>query len=135
MVACVQTVDGQFTAVHRTYLSHTEKGKAPVPEPKKMLGPCSGGAVRLASAASEMAVGEGIETCLSFQQETGISTWVALSAPGLRAVALPPLPMAATIYIVADNDQAGEAAALSAASRFYRQGRAVKIVRPSEPRI
>jgi DNA primase len=38
--------------------------------------------------------------------------------------------MAATIYIVADNDQAGEAAAQSAASRFYGQGRAVKIVRP-----
>jgi hypothetical protein len=77
-----------------------------------------------------MAVGEGIETCLTFQQETGISTWVALSAPGLRVVALPPLPIAATVYIVADNDDAGEAAAQSAASRFYRQGRAVKIVRP-----
>jgi hypothetical protein len=130
MVACVQTVDGRFTAVHRTYLSPTEKGKAPVPEPKTMLGPCSGGAVRLASAASEMAVGEGLETCLTFQEETGISTWAALSTSGLRAVALPPLPIAATIYIVADNDQAGEAAAQSAASRFYRQGRAVKIVRP-----
>ena len=56
-------------AIHRTFLKKDGTGKAPVPRQKMMLGPCAGGAVRLAEAGERIAVGEGIETCLSVLQE------------------------------------------------------------------
>ena len=36
-----------------------------------MLGPCRGGAVRLADSGDVLMVGEGIETCLAAMQATG----------------------------------------------------------------
>ena len=48
-------------------------GKAPVDPQKMMLGPCRGGAVRLAPAGDVLSVGEGIETCLAAMQATGHS--------------------------------------------------------------
>jgi putative DNA primase/helicase len=95
-----------------------------------MLGRCAGGAVRLAAADAELALGEGIETCLSFQQATAMATWAALSTSGMRAVILPPLPLAATIHILVDLDEAGERAAQIAADRLFREGRLVKLERP-----
>jgi Toprim domain len=79
----------------------------------------------------ELAVGEGIETCLAYVQVTGIPAWAALSSSGLMAVTLPPLPMAETVNILVDLDPAGEQAALVAAQRFDAEGRRVNLVRPN----
>ncbi|MEI8152772.1 MAG: toprim domain-containing protein [Hyphomicrobiales bacterium] len=73
-------------------------------------------------------VGEGIETCLSAMQATGRPAWAALSAPGLGALALPSTIQIVTI--LADGDEAGEAAARAAADRWSREGRRVRIARP-----
>src|SRR5262249_9138174 len=116
-------VSGQPVAIHRTFLAHGGVSKAPVTQPKMMLGPCRGGVVRLATASDELLVGEGIETCLSAMQASGRPTWAALSAPGLRSLALPPEVKAVTI--LADGDTAGEAAARAAADRWVREGRRV----------
>ena len=59
--------------------------------------------------AAEIAVAEGIETALSFQQETNIPTRAAISAPGMKAIMLPPEVRA--VVIAADNGAAGEEAA------------------------
>ena len=70
MVALVtRGTDGKPIAIHRTFLKTDGSGKAPVPRQKMMLGPCAGGAVLLAEAGERIAVGEGIETCLSVLQE------------------------------------------------------------------
>ena len=45
------------------------KGKAPVINPKMMIGRCGGGAVRLAPAGPELVLSEGIETGLSSGHE------------------------------------------------------------------
>src|SRR5262249_11474077 len=45
---------------------------------KFSMGPVKGAAVRLFPAGTELAIGEGIETCLAFQQATGIPTWATL---------------------------------------------------------
>jgi putative DNA primase/helicase len=130
MVAPVQAPDRTIVAVHRTFLTADGSAKAPVSKPRKMLGRCAGGAVRLAAAGAEMAIGEGIETCLAYQQITSVSTWAALSTSGMRSVILPPLPLAATVHILVDVDEGGERAAQIAADRLFREGRLVKLERP-----
>lgn len=82
--------NGDAVAVHRTFLARDGRGKAPVEPQKMMLGPCRGGAVRLAPAAELLMVGEGIETCLAAMQVTRQPAWAALSTSGLRSLDLPP---------------------------------------------
>lgn len=75
-----------------------------------------------------MMVGEGIETCLAAMQATGMPAWAALSTSGLRALVLPDLVR--DVIVLADGDDAGEAAAQDAALRWKREGRRVRIARP-----
>ena len=67
-------------------------------------------------------VGEGIETCLAAMQATGNPAWAALSIPGLRALELP--RDVRDVIVLADGDEAGEAAARDCASRWKREGAA-----------
>jgi len=91
MVALVtRGVDDVPLAIHRTFLARDGLGKAPVDPQKMMLGPCQGGAVRLAPASDVLMVGEGIETSLAAMQARGLAAWAALSTSGLLALDLPP---------------------------------------------
>ena len=82
-------VNGTPRAIHRTFLARNGGGKAPVDPQKMMLGPCRGGAVRLAVPGDVLMIGEGIETCLAAMIATGYPAWAALSTPGLRTLDLP----------------------------------------------
>lgn len=134
MIAAVRHVAKPgVVALHRTFLRPDGKGKAPVSPNKKTLGRVSGAAVRLAPAAEPVAVTEGIESGLAVLAATQIPTWAALSAGGIRALVLPPLPLAAAVTICADHDPVGIAAAQDAAERWHREGRRVRIAVPPEP--
>lgn len=128
MVALVTGRDDRPVAVHRTFLNRDGSGKAPVEPDRMTLGPIAGAAVRLAPVAARLAVGEGIETCLSVMQETGLPTWAALSTTGLKLLELP--DVVREVVILADGDDEGEAAARAAALRWKREGRRVQIARP-----
>jgi putative DNA primase/helicase len=129
MVALVtRGSDGKPVAIHRTFLAIDGVGKAPVDKPKMMLGPCGGGAVRLAEPGDLLMVGEGIETCLAAMQATGHPTWAALSTSGMRSLNLP--KGVGKVIVLADGDDRGEAAALDCARRWKREGRQVRIARP-----
>jgi putative DNA primase/helicase len=131
MVALVTSgIDGTPLAIHRTYLARDGAGKAPVDPQKMMLGPCRGGAVRLADPGAVLMVGEGIETCLAAMQASGQPAWAALSTSGLRALDLP--KDVRDVIVLADGDEAGEAAARDCALRWKRQGRRVRIARPPQ---
>ncbi len=121
-------LDNKPIAVHRTFVSRDGTSKAPVEPTKMMLGPCSGGIVRLGGQGGVLLVGEGIETCLSAMQATGHRTWAALSTSGLRRLALPDNER--DIIVLADADQPGELAASEAARRWARERRRVRIARP-----
>jgi putative DNA primase/helicase len=95
-----------------------------------MLGPCRGGVVRLAPACDVLMVGEGIETCLAAMQATGHPAWAALSASGVLALELP--DEVQNVIVLADGDEAGEAAARGAALRWKREGRRVRIACPPQ---
>ena len=115
-------------AIHRTFLARDGAGKATVDPQKMMLGPCRGGAVRLAESGQVLMVGEGIETCLAAMQETGHPTWAALSTSGLRTLDLP--SGLRDVIVLADGDEPGEAAARDCALRWKREGRRVRFARP-----
>ncbi len=129
MVALVtQGADDTPLAIHRTFLARDGSGKAPVYPAKMMLGPCRGGAVRLGDAGDGLMVGEGIETCLAAMLATGNPAWAALSTSGMRTLDLPGLVR--EVIVLADGDDAGEAAARDCALRWKRQGRRVRIDPP-----
>jgi putative DNA primase/helicase len=126
MVAAV-SIRRMVVGVHRTYLA--EPGiKAFEGKERLMLGPCRGGAVHLGLAGEVLMVGEGIETCLAAMQATGRPTWAALSTAGLLALDLP--DMIRQVIVLADGDEAGEAAARNCARRWTEEGRRVRIARP-----
>jgi hypothetical protein len=118
----------KIVGVHRTFLLADGSGKAAF-EPNKMsLGNIRGAAVPLAKPGPKIAVSEGIETGLSFMQATGIPTWAALSAAGVQALPLP--PEVREVLIAADPDPVGLKVAKTAARRWHREGRIVRIVAP-----
>jgi hypothetical protein len=120
--------DGAPVGIHRTFLDRAHLGKAPIRPQRMMLGPCGGGAVRLGSPDEIIMIGEGIETCLAAMQAAGRPAWAALSTSGLRALTLP--DAVHDVIILADGDEAGEAAARNCARRWSREGRRVRIARP-----
>lgn len=129
MVALVRRgTDGRPLAVHRTFLARDGSSKAPVEPAKMMLGPCRGGAVRLAEPGDRLMVGEGVETCLAAMQATGHPAWSALSTSGLRTLGLP--DAVREVIVLADGDEPGETAAFECAQRWSREGRRVRIARP-----
>lgn len=131
MVALVtHGAHGKPIGIHRTFLARDGSAKAPVEPAKMMLGPCRGGAVRLAQAGDVLMVGEGIETCLAAMQATEHAAWAALSTSGLRALDLP--REVRDVIVLADGDNSGEAAAQNCAWRWKREGRRVRIARPPQ---
>lgn len=132
MLAATMDCAGKIHALHRTFLSSDGKGKAPVTPAKMTLGPVGGLSCHLAEAGEELAVTEGIETGLSVQAATGIPTWAALSAGGIRNLILPPLPLASSVTICADNDPVGLRSAHDAAFLWREKGRRVRIAIPPQ---
>jgi hypothetical protein len=119
--------DAEPIGIHRTFLNLDGAQKAPIEPNKMILGSARAGAVRLADAYEHVAIGEGLETCLSVLQATGQPVWAALSTSGLKALDLP--AHVRTVTLLADGDPPGEAAATAAARRWLKTGRSVRIVR------
>ena len=129
MVALVtRGIDGKPVGIHRTFLARDGGAKAPVEPAKMMLGPCRGGVVRLGPVGDRLMIAEGIETALSAMQAVAQTAWAALSTSGLGALGLP--KNVRDVIVLADGDEAGEAAARDCALRWRRQNRRVRIARP-----
>lgn len=129
IVADVQPTGG----VHRTFFD--KPGNRLTKNAKMMLGPCSGGAVRLSEAVGPLVVCEGIETGLSLLSGLldGPSTvWAALSTSGMRALQLPPCPPSGAIIIATDGDAPGREAGAVLADRAHALGWAVSIMAAPE---
>src|ERR1700722_19770697 len=133
MLAAISDAKGRLLALHRTYLAPDGSAKAPVQPPKMTLGHVGGLASHLGTPKNEIAVAEGLETALSVQLATGIPTWAAISAGGLRRLILPPAPNAGLVTIAADADVVGIEAARVAAMRWREEGRQIRVILPSRP--
>ncbi len=121
MIAAVTDLAGKLTGAHRTWLAPDGSGKAPVDPPRKAMGDLLGHAVRFGDAQDVMAAGEGIETILSLRQALPTMPMVsALSAGHLAAILFP--PHLRRLYIVRDNDPAGDSARDSLVDRAHEAG-------------
>ena len=133
LVALVTGADGAPVTVHRTYLTPDGR-KAPVPDPKKLMGypggRLVGGAIRLFGPGPTLGVAEGIETALAVHLRTGMPVWSAVSA-GLLARLEPPAETA-LVVVWADRDRSGveEAAALTLRERLLGRGIPVAVHLP-----
>jgi DNA primase len=129
LVAVITGPDNRLSGIQRTYLAADGRGKANVEKPKLSLGRISGGAIRLAPAANELMVCEGLEDGLTLQQQHGRATWVAAGAGNMHKMAFPPLVSRVTIG--GDNDETGRAGAERARKAFVVQRIAARVIFPA----
>ena len=134
MIAAVTDLRGTITGAHRTWLAPDgpdpiRVGKAPIDTPRKAMGDLLGHAVRFGNAGAVMAAGEGIETILSARQALPhMAMAAALSAAHLAAILFP--DDLRRLYIVRDNDPAGDGARDSLVERANAAGIEVIVLSP-----
>jgi putative DNA primase/helicase len=131
LVALVQDIiTGEVVAIHRRELT-LDGNKAGT---WLGLGPKSGGVIRLAQPCNgELAIGEGIETCLAGMQLGSGPAWSVIDAGGMTA--FPVLDHVGRLTIMADNDVSGtgQRAAAACRDRWAAAGKAVRCVTPEQP--
>lgn len=121
MIAAVTDLDGCITGAHRTWLALDGSAKALVDTPRKAMGDLLGHAVRFGAVEDVMAAGEGIETVLSLRMGLPRMPMAAtLSAAHLAAILFP--TTLRRLYIIRDNDPAGDAARDSLTERVQAVG-------------
>jgi putative DNA primase/helicase len=131
LVALIQDiVTGEPIAIHRRELT-PDAAKA---GPPMSLGPKSGGAIRLARFnGGDLAIGEGVETCLSGMMLGFGPTWSVIDADGMTGFRV--LDHVGRLIIMADNDVSGtgQRAAAACRERWAAAGKAVRCVMPEQP--
>jgi Toprim domain len=130
MIAAVTDLGGAITGAHRTWLDPSGEDKAPIESPRRAMGDLLGNAVRFDMAKNVMAAGEGIETVLSLRCVLPAMPMVAaLSAAHLSAILFP--SRLRRLYILRDNDAAGEGAAASLIDRAQAVGIEAIVLSPT----
>ncbi|WP_342640194.1 DUF7146 domain-containing protein [Rhodoligotrophos ferricapiens] len=129
MIAAVTDLRGKITGAHRTWLDPRRQDKAPIDTPRRALGDLLGNAVRFGLGGEVMAAGEGIETVLSLRQVLPDMPMLAgLSAAHLAAILFP--DALRRLYIVRDNDPAGDGARDSLIERANAAGIEAIVISP-----
>lgn len=129
MIAAVTDLQGHVTGAHRTWLDPSGRDKAPVDTPRRAMGYLLGHAVRFGPAGDVMTAGEGIETMLSLRCVMPTMAMVAaLSAAHLAAILFP--ATLRRLYIVRDDDQAGDGAVAGLFDRAQSAGIEAMVLSP-----
>ena len=130
MIAAVTDLDGKFTGVHRTWLDPSRHDKAPVETPRRAMGSLLGHGVRFGMPRDVMAAGEGIETVLSLRGVMpALPMMAALSSAHLAAILFP--ASLHRLYILRDNDAAGDNASAILVERATAAGVEAIILSPA----
>lgn len=135
MIGAITSPGGELMAIHQTYLT-TDGAKANVPAPRKISGPAKGGAIHLQKGQDTMAIGEGIETALSFFALTGVAAWACLSTGLMTNIVLPAEVREVILLVDVDTSRAGEMACNKLAERLKAEGLTVQMAIPpgAEPK-
>jgi hypothetical protein len=121
MVAAVTDLTDKITGAHRTWLAPDGSDKAPIDIQRKAMGDLLGHAVRFGLSGDVLAAGEGIESVLSAREVMpGMPTAAALSAAHLAAIQFH--DALRRLYIVRDNDRAGDGARNTLIERAHAVG-------------
>lgn len=129
MIGAITSPDGELMAIHQTYLT-TNGAKANVPAPRKISGPAKGGAIHLQKGQDKLAIGEGIETALSFFALTGVAAWACLSTGLMTNIVMPAEVREAILLVDVDISRAGEMACNKLAERLKADGLTVQMAIP-----
>jgi hypothetical protein len=130
LLGAVTDAAGNLTGLQRTYLARDGSGKAPLADPRRALGRIRGNAVRFGEPADVMAAGEGIETMLSLLSLfPALPMAAGLTAAHLSALVLP--PGLRRLYVLRDNDAAGECAEARLAERCRDAGIECRVLVPT----
>lgn len=130
MIAAVTDLDGKLTGAQRTWLDRSGRDKAPIETPRRAIGALLGHGVRFGSADDVMAAGEGIETVLSLRCIMPVMPMMAaLSSAHLSAILFP--TTLRRLYILRDNDPAGDGASAALFVRANSAGVEAIILSPT----
>jgi putative DNA primase/helicase len=127
LIAAFRNIDNdEITAVHRMRLDQPERWPK---IDRRMFGIIRRGAVKLAPAGAELAIGEGIETCMA-AREMGMEypAWALGSCGSIRF--FPIIPGVKCLILIRENDPANWEAAKSCGERWHRAGIRVRTVTP-----
>ena len=129
LLGIVTDLAGNLTGLQRTWLARDGSGKAPLADPRRAMGHLLGNAVRFGEPHDIMAAGEGIETVLSLLSLFPTLPMAAgLSAAHLSAIAFP--AGLRRLYILRDNDAAGDFAEERLAERCHDAGIEARVLTP-----
>ncbi|WP_281807187.1 DUF7146 domain-containing protein [Methylocystis echinoides] len=129
MIAAVTDLKGKITGVHRTWLDKSGRGKAPIASPRRAMGELLGNGVRFGAPLDVMATGEGIETVLSVRcLLPSMPMIAALSSRHLAAILFP--KGLRRLYVLRDNDTAGERASVTLIDRATAEGIEAVVLTP-----
>jgi hypothetical protein len=121
LIAAVTDLSGTITGAHRTWLDPSGKDKAPVDTPRRAMGHLLRNGVRFGVVTDVMAAGEGIETMLSVRSALlRLPIVAALSANHLAALLF--RVTLRRLYVVRDNDPAGDFAVATLTERAQAAG-------------
>jgi hypothetical protein len=130
LLAVVTGLDGKLTGLLRTYLARDGSIKAPFADPRRAMGYLLGNAVRFGEPSSVMAAGEGVETVLSLLSLfPAVPMAAGLSAAHLAAILFP--PGLRRLYLLRDNDTAGDFAEQRLATRCRQAGIDCRVLKPA----
>jgi hypothetical protein len=128
MIAAMRSIaTDEITAIHRTRISPNG-----MKLDRRMLGVAAGAAIKLDAdegVTHGLAVGEGVETCLSARQLEIRPVWALGSTSNIAT--FPVLSGVACLTILAENDDASAKAVQACAERWHAAGREVLINRPT----
>ena len=117
--------DDEITAIHRIALTPDGHKLG-----RRMLGLVQRAAVKLDDhVGDELAIGEGIETCLAARMLGIQPTW-ALGSVGMIAH-FPLLSGIRTLRLIGEDDTASENAVALCGERWQRAGRRVRVIKPA----
>jgi putative DNA primase/helicase len=131
MVSIFRDIAGNVCTFHVTYL--TQDGRKIDGYPAKKMLPkireLPGAAIKMFAPGDTLAIGEGIETMLSYHEDTGIPCWAAGNASLLERIHVP--ETVKNVIIVTDEDKSftGQMAAYKLAHRLNREVKRVNVVR------
>ena len=130
LLGAVTDLAGKLTGLQRTWLARDGSGKAPIADPRRAMGRLLGNAVRFGEPAEVMAAGEGIETVLSLLSLfPALPMAAGLSAAHLAAILFP--PGLRRLYVLRDNDAAGDFAEERLAQRCREAGIDCRVLKPA----
>ena len=129
LLGVLTDLDGNLTGLQRTWLARDGGDKAPLSDPRRAMGRLLGNAVRFGKPNGIMAAGEGIETVLSLLSLfPALPMAAGLSSAHLAAIRFP--PGLRRLYVLRDNDAAGDFAEERLAERCREAGIDCRVLKP-----